>query len=79
MNRRPALWLLWLPAVLYCLAPVVANRIEPRIAGVPFLIAYVIAVTVLTPIIIAAVARLDPRYRANADEPVPVDEAGGDE
>ncbi len=79
MNRRPALWLLWIPPVLYCLAPLVANRIEPRIVGVPFLIAYVIAVTVLTPIIIAAVARLDPHYRANADEPVPVDEAGSHE
>lgn len=75
MNRRPALWLLWLPPVLYCLAPVVANRIEPRIAGVPFLIAYVIGVTVLTPIIITVVARLDPRYHLNADEPVAADEA----
>jgi hypothetical protein len=79
MNRRPALWLLWLPPVMYCLAPVVANRIEPRIFGVPFLIAYLIVVTVLTPIIIAATARRDPRYRANADEPVPVDAAGDHE
>jgi hypothetical protein len=28
--RRPVLWLLLVPAVLYCAAPLVANRIEAR-------------------------------------------------
>lgn len=44
-TRRPALWLLLVPVVLYCLAPIVANRVEPRIFGLPFLIFWVIAAT----------------------------------
>jgi hypothetical protein len=52
----------------------VANRIEPRILGIPFLIAYVLAVTIVSPIVIWAVAHRDPLYRADAPEPVPADE-----
>lgn len=77
--RRPALWLLLVPALLYCLAPVVANRIEPRILGVPFLLAWMVAATVLSPLVIWAATRLDPAYRTGAVEPLPVDrEAGTD-
>jgi hypothetical protein len=69
--RRPALWLLLVPAVLYCAAPFVANRIEPRLLGVPFLPAYLIAATVISPVVIWLVARRDPVYRTGADEPLP--------
>lgn len=76
--KRPALWLLIIPAVLYCLTPIVANRIEPMVFGVPFIIFYTAAVTVATWVVIWLVARLDPLYRAGAVEPVPVDIAFGD-
>jgi hypothetical protein len=72
-TRRPALWLLLLPAVFFCAAPLAANRIEPRVLGVPFLLAWVIAATVLSPLVIWAVGRLDPLYRSGADEPIPSD------
>jgi hypothetical protein len=71
---RPALWLLLVPVLLYCLAPVVADRIEPRILGIPFLLAYIGAVTIVTPLVIWLVSRLDPVFRAGAAEPVPAED-----
>ncbi|MFG2503063.1 DUF3311 domain-containing protein [Streptomyces sp. NPDC048441] len=71
---RPSLWLLLVPVLLYGLAPLVANRIEPRILGVPFLLAWVIAATVISPLVIWLAARLDPAYRTNAVEPIPADD-----
>ncbi|GAA2093724.1 hypothetical protein GCM10009801_61140 [Streptomyces albiaxialis] len=71
---RPALWLLLVPAVLYCAAPLVANRVEPRILGVPFLLAWVIGATVVSPLVIWLVARLDPAYAKGSVEPLPVDD-----
>ena len=72
--RRRALWLLLVPAVLYCAAPLVANSIEPRIFGVPFLLAWIIAATVISPLVIWVAARLDPAYRTGAIEPIPADD-----
>ncbi|WP_223773316.1 DUF3311 domain-containing protein [Streptomyces sp. 135] len=71
---RPSLWLLLVPVVLYGAAPLVANRIEPRVLGVPFLLAWVIAATIVSPLVIWLVARLDPAYRLNAVEPIPADD-----
>ncbi|MFI9028168.1 DUF3311 domain-containing protein [Streptomyces sp. NPDC053560] len=71
--RRPALWLLLVPAVLYCLAPLVANSIEPRVLGMPFLLFWLVAATVVSPLVIWAVTRLDPAYRVDAAEPLPGD------
>ncbi|MBO8196963.1 DUF3311 domain-containing protein [Streptomyces smyrnaeus] len=77
--KRPALWLLLVPAVLYCAAPLVANRIEPRVLGLPFLLFWIVAATVVSPLVIWLVSRLDPAFRDGAVEPLPVDEptAGG--
>ncbi|MEV0848455.1 DUF3311 domain-containing protein [Streptomyces sp. NPDC049954] len=72
--RRPALWLLFVPVVLYVLAPLVANRVEPRVLGVPFLWAWVIGATIASPLVIWLVARLDPAHRLNAVEPLPADD-----
>lgn len=72
-SSRRSLWLLLVPAVLYGLAPVVANSIEPRILGVPFLLAWILGATVASPIVIWLVARLDPAYRTGAVEPLPAD------
>lgn len=71
---RPSLWLLLVPVLLYGSAPFVANRIEPRVLGIPFLLAWVIAATVISPLVIWLAARLDPAYRTNAVEPLPADE-----
>ncbi|GAB2826407.1 DUF3311 domain-containing protein [Streptomyces daliensis] len=73
--RRHALWLLLVPAALYCAAPLVANRVEPRVLGIPFLLFWVIAATVISPFVIWLTARLDPAYRTNAIEPIPADGA----
>lgn len=73
-HSRRSLWLLLVPAVLYCAAPLVANSIEPRILGVPFLLAWIIAATIVSPLVIWAAARLDPAYRSDAPEPIPADE-----
>lgn len=75
---RPSLWLLLVPVVLYGAAPLVANRIEPRVLGVPFLLAWVIAATIVSPLVIWLVARLDPAYRLNAVEPIPADDGDPD-
>ncbi|MCW2943864.1 MAG: hypothetical protein JWR24_581 [Actinoallomurus sp.] len=72
-SRRPVLWLLLVPAVLYCAAPLVANRIEPRVLGVPFLLMWIIVTTVISPIVIWIVSRYDPAYRTDAIEPIPAD------
>ncbi|HEY3686159.1 MAG TPA: DUF3311 domain-containing protein [Streptosporangiaceae bacterium] len=83
-TRRPALWLLLVPVVLYGVAPFVANRIEPRVFGIPFLLFWIIAATVVSPLVIWLASRLDPVFRAGSVEPVPADDdphgedAGGD-
>jgi hypothetical protein len=41
-RRRFSLFLLIIPVVLYALTPLVANSVEPRIAGLPFVITYTI-------------------------------------
>lgn len=74
-RRRRSLWLLLVPGVLYCAAPLVANSIEPRILGVPFLLAWIIMASVVSPLVIWAAARLDPAYRTDALEPIPADDA----
>ncbi|MGW6060266.1 DUF3311 domain-containing protein [Streptomyces sp. NPDC055189] len=74
---RPSLWLLLVPVLLYGAAPFVANRIEPRILGIPFLLFWVIAATVISPLVIWLAARLDPAYRTNAVEPIPADDLPG--
>ncbi|GAA0471721.1 MULTISPECIES: DUF3311 domain-containing protein [Streptomyces] len=71
--RRPALWLLLVPAVLYCLAPLVANSVEPRVLGLPFLLFWIVAATIVSPLVIWLVTRLDPAYRTDAAEPLPGD------
>ncbi|WP_280270606.1 DUF3311 domain-containing protein [Nocardia wallacei] len=77
-RRGRVLWLLALPVSLYCLAPFVANRIEPRVFGIPFLICYLLVVTVSTGPIVGLVARFDPAYREGAAEFVPADDDSRD-
>ncbi|MCQ9386329.1 DUF3311 domain-containing protein [Brevibacterium sp. 50QC2O2] len=74
-RSRWSLLILPVPVVLYLLTPVVANSIQPVVLGLPFAFAYVLIVTVITPLLVWLVARLDPFYRENRGEYIPVDAA----
>ncbi|MBD5634055.1 MAG: DUF3311 domain-containing protein [Candidatus Eremiobacteraeota bacterium] len=47
------------PIVMLTLAIPFANRVEPRVFGLPFLLAWIVLWIVLAPAFVAAVARLD--------------------
>ncbi|WP_432790273.1 DUF3311 domain-containing protein [Brevibacterium sp. K11IcPPYGO002] len=78
-RRRNSLFLLVIPVVLYVLTPVVANSVEPRVAGLPFILAYTIAVTILTWFFVWMTARGDRYYRHDLAEHIPADVAFGDD
>ena len=48
-----------------------ANRVEPRVFGMPFLLAWVVAWVFITVAIMACVYRLDPANRADDDAGTP--------
>ena len=58
-----------LVSVLLALVPVLAltlgiqfaNRLEPRIFGLPFLLAWIVSWIILTPVVMATIHRLDRR------------------
>ncbi|MDN5807488.1 MAG: hypothetical protein L0I80_06690 [Brevibacterium sp.] len=56
-RRRFSLLFLIIPVIGYLLTPFVANSVEPRILGVPFIITYTIIVTILTWLFVWMVAR----------------------
>ena len=78
-RRRYSLFLLIVPVVLYVLTPVVANSVEPRIAGLPFILAYTIAVTILTWFFVWMTAQGDRYYRHDLPEHIPSDLAFGED
>lgn len=78
-RRRYSLVLLIVPVILYVLTPVVANSVEPRIAGLPFILAYTIAVTILTWFFVWMTARGDRYYRHDLPEHIPSDVAFGED
>lgn len=78
-RRRYSLVLLIVPVILYALTPVVANSVEPRIAGLPFILAYTIAVTILTWFFVWMTARGDRYYRHDLPEHIPSDVAFGED
>jgi len=48
-----------------------ANRVEPRVFGLPFLLAWVVAWVFITVAIMACVYKLDPTNRADDDGDAP--------
>jgi hypothetical protein len=48
-----------IPVVMLTLAIPAVNRVEPRIFGLPFLLAWIVAWILLTPAFLALVAHLD--------------------
>lgn len=78
-RRRYSLLFLIVPVVLYLLTPFVANSIEPRIFGLPFILTYTIVVTILTWFFVWMAARGDHYYRSDKAEYVPADVAFGED
>lgn len=78
-RRRFSLLFLIVPVVGYLLTPFVANSVEPRILGVPFIITYTIAVTILTWLFVWIAARGDRYYRHDLPEHIPSDVAFGED
>lgn len=52
-------WLALLPAAALLGAPFVANRVEPRVLGLPFLLAWTVGAVLLTALTMAVIHRLD--------------------
>jgi hypothetical protein len=63
--RRPWRWLAVVPAAAVLLAPYVANRVEPRILGLPFLLAFITGWVVVTSVVMAVIYQLDDRADAH--------------
>lgn len=78
-RRRFSLLFLFVPVVGYLLTPFVANSIEPRIFGMPFILTYTIIVTILTWFFVWMAARGDRYYRHDLAEHVPADVAFGED
>jgi uncharacterized integral membrane protein len=59
--RRPWRWLALVPAAALLLAPFVANRVEPLVLGLPFLLAFITGWVLMTSVVMAAIYVLDDR------------------
>lgn len=64
MGARPWRWLLLLPLSALLAAPFVANRIEPFVFGLPWLLAWTVGSAVATALMLALVYWLDQRADA---------------
>jgi hypothetical protein len=64
--RRPWRWLAALPATGIVLAPFVANRVEPFVLGLPFLLAFITGWVLVTSAVMALIFVLDERADARA-------------
>lgn len=66
MSKRPVThgvrWLALVPATALLGAPWFANRVEPRIAGMPFLLAWIVAWIVISSAVMAVIGAVDGRH-----------------
>jgi len=63
MRRVPLhRWLATLPGLLILLGVPFANRVEPRVLGMPFLLAWIVGCVLLTAVVMAVVGRLDDEH-----------------
>jgi len=53
-------WLALLPPLALIVGPFFANRVNPFIFGLPFLLAWLVASVLLTSLVMAVIFRLDP-------------------
>ena len=67
MRRVPLHhWLATLPGLLILLGVPFANRVEPRVLGMPFLLAWIVGCVLLTAVVMAVVGRLDDEHAKRA-------------
>ncbi|OKK19670.1 hypothetical protein AMK16_16540 [Streptomyces sp. CB00455] len=59
--KRPQLWWLGVPFVLFLGALPIVNRVEPRIGGMPFLFVWFAGATLVTPLAVWMTWRGDHR------------------
>jgi len=61
LHRRTALRILLaaIPALALTLGVPLANRVEPRVFGLPFLLAYIVVWIALTPLFMLAIYRTE--------------------
>ena len=80
MRRVPLhRWLATLPGLLILLGVPFANRVQARVLGMPFLLAWIVGCVLLTSLVMAIVGRLDEqlaRREREADRPPDPGRAG---
>lgn len=62
MSSRPYRLLALLPALVILGAPWLANRVEPRVFGFPFLLAWIVGGVLLTSLVMGIILVLDRRH-----------------
>ncbi len=60
-------WLAILPCLAVLVGPFFLNRVTPFVWGLPFLLAWLVAWIVLTPVVIAVIFRFDPANREDGE------------
>lgn len=63
-GKRASLWWLLGPPVAYLGVLPLANRVEPVVLGLPFLMCWLLVATLLSPLFVWLAARGDPVWRA---------------
>ena len=62
---RPYRLLALVPAVAILGAPWFANRVEPRLLGMPFLLAWIVCWVFMASVVMAIIGALDDRHDGN--------------
>ncbi len=62
MTSRPYRLLALIPMLAILGAPWMANRVEPRVFGLPFLLAWIVAGVLLTSLVMWIIHTLDRRH-----------------
>lgn len=68
-RGRSLYWLALIPVAHAVLGVLVADRVRPFIAGLPFFMAWVLSGTLLCTVVMAIVYRLDPVNHVDDDKP----------
>ena len=65
LSARPHRWLAALPTVLMLGGAPFANRVEPYVLGLPFLLAWIVGCVLLTSLVLTVVRAIDRRLDAD--------------